>query len=305
MKVLRGFPNRIPSKGGAAVTLGNFDGVHRGHQSLIQRVQHIASERGLSAVAVMFEPQPMEFFRPDDAPPRIYSLSQKLEAMRDAGLDAVCVLPFNQALSVQEPEEFVAQLVENLRMRALLIGDDWRFGRQRRGDFALLTKLRDQWGYTLEQAGTVLDDAERISSTRVREALGNGEVDVAARLLGRHFAVRGRVVYGQQLGRKLNAPTANVALRRVPPLRFGVYTCWLNERPAVANFGIRPTVNTTTPSLEVHVLDSDVDLYNQRVQVRFGAWLRAEQRFDGVDALMAQIHRDFDAARAWHRSNLV
>lgn len=304
MKVLRGLPALNSFHVPTAVTLGNFDGVHRGHQELIARTRELATAHAAMPVVVLFEPQPLEFFCPDDAPARLYGLRQKLQALDAAGVGAVCVLPFNRQLASLPAEDFVQRvLVEGLQAKAILVGDDWRFGHARQGDFALLQRLQSVHGYTLEQAPTITHDEERISSTRVRTLLTAGEVAPAAELLGRAYSVCGRVVRGAQLGRKLQAPTANVALRRVPPLRFGVYICWLDGMPAVGNFGIRPTVTDNRPSLEVHVLDREVDLYNCRVEVQFAQWLRAEQKFDSIDALAAQIHRDFDDARGWHTTH--
>lgn len=304
MRVIRGLHALARFGAPTAVTLGNFDGVHRGHQELIARTRELATANAATPAVVLFEPQPLEFFRPDDAPARLYGLRQKLQALEQAGVGVVCVLPFNQQLASQPAETFVQQvLVDGLQARAILVGDDWRFGHARQGDFALLQSLQSVHGYTLEQAPTITHGSERISSTRVRALLTEGEVAQAAELLGREYSVFGRVVLGAQLGRKLQAPTANVALRRVPPLRFGVYICRLDGMPAVANFGVRPTVADNRPSLEVHVLDRDIDLYNQRVEVQFAQWLRPEQKFDSIDALAAQIHRDFDDARGWHTTH--
>ncbi len=304
MRIIRGLAGLQTYSEPSAVTLGNFDGVHRGHQALVESTRRLALQHEAQAVVVLFEPQPLEFFRPEIAPPRLYGMRQKVQVLQGLGVEAVCVLPFNARLSELPAEEFVRQvLVEGLQARAILVGDDWRFGHQRRGDFALLEQLRAQYGYQLQQAPTVTDAGERISSTRVRLLLDQGEVAQAARLLGREFSCCGRVVQGAQLGRQLQAPTANVALRHIPPLRFGVYMCRLNGMPAVANFGVRPTMTDNRPSLEVHVLDRDIELYNQRVEVRFTQWLRPEKKFDSIDALAKQIHRDFDDARQWHSTH--
>lgn len=304
MKIIRGLPGLRTFADPTAVTLGNFDGVHRGHQALIERTRQLAEQHRATPVVVLFEPQPLEFFRPDKAPPRLYGLRQKLQALQQSGIDTVCVLPFNRQLASFPAEAFV-QLVlkDGLQARAILVGDDWRFGHERRGDYALLKRLQAEHDYQLEQAPTVTAAGERISSTRIRLLLDAGEVQQASHLLGREYGVCGRVVMGAQLGRKLQAPTANIALRRVPPLRFGVYICRLNGMPAVANFGVRPTMLDNRPSLEVHVLDRDIDLYNQHVNVQFSHWLRPEQKFDGIDDLAAQIHRDFDEARKWHSTH--
>lgn len=301
MRLIRGHVALAALREPTAVTIGNFDGVHRGHQSLIARVQNMAKEHGASSCVVLFEPQPLEYFAPEKAPPRLYGLRQKLGVFQTLGVKYVCVLPFNRRLAELPSEEFVDQiLIQGLQIRALLIGDDWRFGHQRRGDFALLQRLQERYGYVLERAGTVEEGGARISSTRIRQLLAAGQTGDAAQLMGRPYGVCGRVIYGAQLGRTLGAPTANVALRRAPPLAYGVYFCWLNGMPAVANFGVRPSVVDNRPSLEVHVLDREIDLYNQRVNIVFGPYLRPEQRFENLDALKAQIHQDFSDARQWH-----
>lgn len=301
MKLIRGHVALQRVTQSSAVTIGNFDGVHRGHQALVERVCDMAREHDAVSCVVIFEPQPLEYFRPDKAPVRLYGLRQKLGALKKLGVDSVCVLPFHRELADLPAEQFVEQvLVRGLNTQALLIGDDWRFGHERRGDFALLQSLQEQHGYALERAGTVEDDGSRISSTRIRQLLLDGETEAATRLLGRHYGLCGRVIYGAQLGRKLGAPTANIAFRRELPLAYGVYLCWLNGLPAVANFGVRPSVADNRPSLEVHVLDRELDLYNCRVDVTFGPRLRSERRFESLGALQAQIHRDFDDARRWH-----
>lgn len=302
MKIIRGLRGLPRFTAATAVTLGNFDGVHRGHQMLIDGVRQHAASHGLLAAVVVFEPQPLEYFRPDDAPSRIYSLAEKLRALRAHRVDVACVLPFNAALAAQTPTEFVETvLVHGLQARVLLVGDDWRFGKDRAGDVAFLRARQSVYGYVVEQAPTLRAEGERVSSTRVRELLAAGRVDDAAGLLGRLYAVRGQVIEGQQLGRTIGAPTANVRLRRDPPLRHGVYTVWLDGLPAVGNFGTRPTVVGGRPQLEVHVLDRQIDLYNRTVRVQWGGWLRPEMRFDGIEALAAQIQADFAAAREWHR----
>ena len=287
-----------------ALTLGNFDGVHRGHQALIARTLELAQTHQAEAGVVLFEPQPREFFGGAAAPPRLYSLAQKLEALRALGLPLVRVLHFDAALAALSAEKFVRDvLLAELKAKALLVGDDWRFGCDRQGDFSLLQALQADGAYVLERSETVLAAGERISSTRVRAVLAEGDIGLANDLLGRAYAVRGPVIYGRQLGRQIGAPTANVRLRRIPPLRHGVYVCWLDGLPAVANFGTKPTLEGEPPSLEVHVLDRQLELYNRRVEIRFAAWLRAEQRFPGVAALAEQIQRDVAAARDWHAAH--
>ena len=290
--------------GPTALTLGNFDGVHRGHQALLGAVRELAERLGVMPAVALFEPQPQEFFAPAEAPRRLYPLREKLATLRALGLPLVAVLPFRATLAAMEPAPFVRQLLlRQLQARGLLIGDDWRFGRGRAGDYALLQGLQREHGFALQRADTVAAAGERISSTRVRAALAAGDAAQAAALLGRDYALRGRVVHGAKRGRELGFPTANVRLRHAPPLCHGVWACWLDDAPAVANYGLRPSVDGLVESLEVHQLQGAPDLYNRWVRVRFGAHLRPEQRFDGLDALAAQIRRDAEQARQWHRTH--
>ena len=264
----------------------------------------LAGEHKSAAGVVLFEPHPSEFFAPDRAPARLSSLAQKLGRLRHCGLDFVVVLRFDQQLAQMAAPDFVRKILcARLGMRGLLIGDDWRFGRDRAGDFALLCELQEACGYVVRRLDTVLADDQRISSSRIRACLAARQVEQANALLGRCWAVVGRVVAGAQLGRTLGAPTANIHYRRALPLGMGVYMCWLDGRPAVANYGTRPTVDGGQPMLEVHVLDQQLALYNRRVTVEFGGFLRPEQRFADLEALREQIHKDMHQARQWHRSN--
>lgn len=304
MRVFAGWGSLRADLEPTAITLGNFDGVHRGHQQLIQRVATLAAQRHLRATVVTFEPLPREYFAPEQAPPRLYSLAQKLQALRSVGAEQVVVLPFNARLAATDADSFVQRLIcADLKARAVVIGDDWRFGKGRRGDFALLSHYAETGAFALERAPTFKLEGARVSSTRVRAALGQGDALLAGRLLGRPYAVRGRVVRGAQLGTQLGTPTANVLTRFALPLRWGVYCAWLNGTPAIANFGCRPTVDGAAPLLEVHLLSDGRDLYNSRVEVAFGAYLRAEQSFSGLDALKAQIHQDVEQARHWHHTH--
>lgn len=304
MQVFAGWSRLRGDMAPTAVTLGNFDGVHRGHQTLIDRVSMLAAQRDLRATVVTFEPLPREYFAPEQAPPRLYCLARKLEALRAVGAEQVVVLPFDARLAATDADSFVQRLIcADLNAKVVVIGDDWRFGKGRRGDFALLSRHADAGAFALERAPTFSLEGGRVSSTRIRTALGRGDTLLAERLLGRPYAVRGRVVRGAQLGTQLGTPTANVITRIALPLRWGVYCAWLNGTPAIANFGCRPTVDGAAPLLEVHLLQDGRDLYNSRVEVTFGAYLRAEQSFSGLDALKAQIQQDVEQARHWHHTH--
>lgn len=297
MRVIRGLSNIQPQDRGCAVTFGNFDGVHRGHQALLSQLQQLAP--GTRRCVVCFEPQPMEYLCPDQAPARLQGLSEKLRFLAEYGLEQVLVLPFNQALASMPPQRFVQQvIVDGLMANSVVVGDDWRFGHQRQGDVTLLRKMAQAGGFQVQQLDTVTWNESRVSSTRVRQALSRGDLVHAQECLGRNFRLRGRVIHGQKLGRKLGAPTANIALQSASPLRHGVYCVRLSGEPAVANIGIRPSVaDSAGEHLEVHLLDGQHELYGQVVCVEFEAFIRPEQKFDGLPALQAAIAQDVLTAR--------
>jgi riboflavin kinase/FMN adenylyltransferase len=305
MQLVRGLHNLLPLSQGCVATIGNFDGVHRGHQAILARLRERAIELGVPSCVVIFEPQPREFFGPDTAPARLTRLREKLELLAGQGVDLVLCLAFNRRLRELSAAEFVRQvLVDGLGVKHLEVGDDFRFGCDRSGDFAFLVQAGEQQGFSVEAALTVELDADRVSSTRVRQALQAGELELAERLLGRPFALTGRVLHGQKLARQLGTPTANVQLkRRQPPLR-GVFlvSALVDGRRyrGVANIGQRPTVaGDGRPHLEVHLLDFAGDLYGRRLTVIFHHKLRDEQRFASLEALKAAIDADVAAARAY------
>lgn len=292
--------DRVPG----VVTVGNFDGVHLGHQRIFERVGAIASAQGLRPTAVIFEPQPQEFFRPGSMA-RLTSFHEKLECLRTQPLAQVLCLRFDASFAAMPARDFVRRvLVETLDVRHLLVGDDFRFGAGRQGDLDLLQELAQSDGFVVERAPSVEWAGLRISSTRVREALARGALAEATACLGRPYRLSGRVVRGDQRGRALGAPTANIALRgRKLPLA-GVFAAYVHGAagtpvPAVANAGVRPTVDGTRPSLEVHLLDFSQDLYGRRLSVEFAVRLREERRFDSLTQLKHQIGLDLEAARDW------
>lgn len=297
MRIIRGLSNIKAQDRGCVVTLGNFDGVHRGHQALLAQLRELAPNT--RRCLVCFEPQPLEVLRPDQAPVRLQRLSEKLRFLEQYGLEQVLVLPFNHALLTMQAARFVqAVLVDGLAARQVLVGDDWRFGHNRQGDIELLRTIAAQTGFAVAQLKTIALDGRRVSSTRVRDALAQGRPQRAAQYLGRPFRVRGRVIHGQKLGRKLGAPTANIALASASPLRHGVYCVRLNGQAAVANIGIRPTLSDSVGEhLEVHLLDGHHELYGQMVSVEFEAFVRPEQAFEDLAALQAAIASDIRFAR--------
>lgn len=304
MQLVRGLHNLRPSHRGCVATIGNFDGVHRGHQGVLARLRERAAQAGLPSCVVIFEPQPREFFAPDTAPPRISSLREKLELLRAAGVDRVLCLTFNRRLRELSAEQFVHQiLVEGLGVKHLEVGDDFRFGKGRTGDFALLVGAGVREGFTVESAATIEQNGERISSTRVREVLAAGDFAEVERLLGRPYCIGGRVLHGQKLGRQLGTPTANLQLKRLRPALQGVYLVSVEvdgqRWPGVANIGTRPSVKGDGRAhLEVHLLDFAGDLYGRRLVVQFHRKLRDEQRFASLEALKSAIDADIAAARA-------
>lgn len=289
---------------GCVATVGNFDGVHLGHQTILDQVKEKADDLGVPSVVMVFEPQPREFFQGDEAPPRLTGFRQKLEILLAHGVDIVLCLRFDDTFRSYSGMGFIEDvLIEGLKVRHLVVGDDFRFGCDRAGDFRLLQRVGQDAGYTVENTRTVTVEGDRVSSTRIRQALSENQLTLAGRLLGRPYTIAGRVVYGRQLGRTIGAPTANILLGRLAPLQ-GVYVVAVTtadgrQRDGVANIGLRPTVDGRQPSLEVHLFDFAGTLYGQRIQVMFRHPLREEIKFDSVDQLKDQIARDLEDARAW------
>ena len=304
MELVRGLYNLRARHRGCVATIGNFDGVHRGHQHMITAVRAAAIRVGLPAAVITFEPTPREFFEGDAAPARLTRLREKLEALASYGVDRVLVLRFDRRVQAMGATEFVERLlVDGLGVRHMVVGHDFHFARRREGNLALLQEAGGRHGFTVEEVGRYMDDGERVSSSLVRDALGGGDLERARQLLGRPYRMAGRVRRGAQLGRKLGFPTANLALhRKVVPL-WGVFAvrvsgAGLADHPAVVSLGTRPTINGTEPLLEVHVFDFDGDLYGRYLDVDFIRRLRDERRFPTIDALVEQMHRDAAAARA-------
>ena len=304
MQVIRGLHNLKAQDQGCVATIGNFDGVHLGHQSVFRHLLQKGRDLGLPATVVTFEPQPREFFQPESAPARLTRLREKLQAMQDVGIEQVVVLEFNKRLAGMSARQFVDELlVEGLNVRFLSVGDDFRFGQGRQGDFELLKQMGLQHGYAVENMNTYMLDADRVSSTRIRELLTRGELTAAAQCLGRPYRICGRVSHGDKRGRTIGFPTLNVNLHRiVSPLR-GVYAVRVlglaeTPLPGVANIGNRPTVDGGTRYLlEVHLFDFARSVYGEHVQVEFVHKMREEKRFDSFDALRQQILEDAASAR--------
>jgi riboflavin kinase/FMN adenylyltransferase len=317
MRLIRGLHNLRPRDRGCVATIGNFDGVHLGHRAVFQRLLARGRTLGLPATVIVFEPQPLEHFAPESAPARLTRLREKLKAIGECGIQRVLVLEFGPRLAAMEAPEFVQRLLlDGLGVRYLLVGDDFRFGRGRAGDYRLLRAMGHEaavcggHGFEVENLHTITHDAERISSTRIREALDRGDLEGARQLLGRPYSIQGRVAHGEKRGRGIGFPTANIDLhRRESPVRgvFAVMVHGLGDsaRPAVANVGTRPTVNGRGYRLEVHLFDFDRTIYGRHLEVELRLKLRDERRFESFDALRHQIALDAAAARDYllgHRS---
>jgi riboflavin kinase/FMN adenylyltransferase len=304
MQVIRGLHNLRAQHRGCVATIGNFDGVHLGHQSVFRHLLEKGRELGLPATVVTFEPQAREYFQPDSAPARLTRLREKLRALQDVGIQRVVILEFNKHLASMAAEEFVRELlVDGLGVSFLSVGDDFRFGRGRKGDFELLKHMGREHGFAVENMNTYLLDADRVSSTRIRQLLTQGELQDAAQCLGRPYRICGRVGHGDKRGRTIGFPTLNVNLHRiVSPLRgvYAVRVLGLAEQPlpGVANIGNRPTVDGGTRYLlEVHLFDFQRSVYGEHIQVEFVRKLRDEKKFESFDALRQQILDDAAAAR--------
>lgn len=303
-KLIRSLKQVAPAEQGGILTIGNFDGVHLGHQQLLAKTVALAKARGVPSIVVTFEPHPHEFFgRGQVTIPRLTRLKEKYLAIAACGVEVLIILPFNHKLTNLSASDFVTQvLYQALRPQHIIVGDDFRFGKQRQGDFALLQSMGAELGFTVEAMPTYLLNGERVSSTRIRQALAAGDHQLVNQLLGRPYSILGKVRCGAQLGRQLGCPTANIELqRRLTPVH-GIYTVMVHgiqhkPMPGVASVGIRPTVDGTKTLLEVHLLDFDGDLYGRTVQVDFCTKLREEERYANLDLLKEQIAKDVTAAR--------
>jgi len=299
VRVFRDLP--LATDAPIALTIGNFDGVHRGHQAMLSRLVEAADDLSLRPAVMTFDPHPLEFFAPASAPPRLSSLRAKLDRFDAHGVDQVYLIRFNAKFAGLSPSEFIERvLVRQLAVRWLLVGEDFRFGKGRAGDLATLRNGART--FSVESMHTVTVAGERASSSAVRAALGEGDFERAATLLGRPYAISGRVAHGQKLGRSLGFPTANIPLRNKPPLTgifaVRVHGLGTSALTGVASLGVRPTVMVGAPPLlEVFVFDFDEAIYGQRVSVEFMHKLRDEARYDDLDALTRQIKNDVAQAR--------
>jgi riboflavin kinase/FMN adenylyltransferase len=303
MELIRGLHNLRERHRGCVLSIGNFDGFHRGHQALVARLRQHATRLGVPVAVQVFEPTPREVFAPGQAPGRVATFRDKLAQLAGAGVDRVLCVRFSRAFAAISAAAYVEDvLVGRLGVRAVVVGDDFRFGAGRGGDLALLQQLGQRFGFTAEAVAAVQGGGERASSTALREALAVPDLARAERLLGRPYGLGGRVRRGAQLGRKLGMPTLNVPLRRRPALRLGIYAVRVRaagrEWDGVASLGVRPMIAKGGCVLEAHVFGDPGTLYGQGVEVRFRQFLREERRFESFDALAAQMQADGAQARA-------
>lgn len=293
----------IRAKTPTALTIGNFDGVHLGHQAMLTRLKDAAKRLGLPACVMTFEPHPREFFAPDQAPARLTSLREKLKYLIQAEVDCIHVCRFNYDFARINPEQFITRtLNQELSVRWLLVGDDFRFGARRAGDFAMLQAHSAANGFSVEVMPSVTIDNQRISSTAIRQALATGDLNMAEELLGRPYSISGRVIDGDKLGKQIGFPTANIQLKYNHPPLSGIFVVAVRGAiqsspatilPGVASLGVRPTIHKNgKPVLEVHLFDFSQDIYGQHLQVDFLHKLRDEEKYADIDTLIVQIKKD-------------
>ncbi|MDR8524731.1 bifunctional riboflavin kinase/FAD synthetase [Shewanella fidelis] len=304
MELIRGIHNILPKHHGCVLTIGNFDGVHRGHAEVINRLVEKAEHLGLPAAVMTFEPQPQELFQGEDAPARLSLLRDKIVLLDELKVNRLLCVNFNKKFASYSAEDFIEQLLVNaLGVKYLVVGDDFCFGKQRQGNFDMLRKAGEKHGFAVVSTQSFILGDKRVSSTEIRQLLAKGNLEQARRLLGHPFTLSGRVAHGQKIGRTIGFPTANIALKRkVSPVRgvFAIKLYWNNSDiyEGVANVGFRPTVNGQVCQLEVHLFDFDGDLYGKTVEVELVAKIRDEQPFGSLDALKKQIKDDANRAKA-------
>ena len=314
MELIRGIHNLRSEHHGCVLTIGNFDGVHLGHQAVLAQVKAKASALGVPAAVMTFEPQPQEIFQPEKAPARLTNWREKYLALRDEAIDRHVVIEFNRKFASQPPIEFIENvLVEKLGVKFLVVGDDFRFGYKREGDFALLQREGKRLGFEVVDTRSYRQQQQRVSSTAIRAALAEGDFDRAESMLGRPYQMMGKIVHGRKNGRTIGFPTANIPLKRLKSPLHGVFAVKINVGRAlgattnsraegtyhgVANLGTRPTLNGDEVQLEVHLFDFSGNLYGQHATVTPVAKLRSEQRFASLEHLKQQIEKDAARARA-------
>ena len=302
MELIRGIHNLKPRHRGCVATIGNYDGLHLGHRQVLRQLREQAAADGLPSLVMSFEPTPLEFFCGENAPARLSTFREKVEQFREIGIDRFFCVHFTWEVAEMSPEQFIrALLVGGIDVRHLVVGDDFRFGRDRSGNFDTLLASGRSYGFEVVDTPSFSVNGMRVSSTVVRDSLARGDLELAERMLGRRYSMSGRVIRGDQLGRQLGYPTANMRVHRQKSPLKGVYAVrvgGLGEvRDAMASLGTRPTVDGREMRLEVHIFDFDEDIYGSHLRVEFVARLRDEQRFDSVELMAEQLARDAQSAR--------
>jgi riboflavin kinase/FMN adenylyltransferase len=312
VQVNRGIPTQAEKP--VALVIGNFDGVHLGHQAMLSRLKETSKRLNLASCVMTFEPHPREFFAPDQAPTRLTSLREKLELLAEYGVDQVQICRFNYDFAKIGAKEFVAHILQQgLAAQWVLVGDDFRFGARRAGDLAMLRSLSSSYGFEVEEMSTYNVDGIRVSSTAVRKALSSDDLGLARRLLGRPYSISGKVVNGDKLGRRIGFPTANMQLRHNRPPLSGIFAVEvrgaLDTSPqqvtrGVASLGVRPTVHEDgKPVLEVHLFDFNQEIYGQHLRMDFLHKLRDEEKYSDLDTLIRQIRLDVENAKKYFQTS--
>jgi riboflavin kinase/FMN adenylyltransferase len=307
MQLIRGLHNLTQPLPPSAVTIGNFDGIHLGHQQVLQQLKTIADKSVLRSTVIIFEPQPIEFFAPDKAPKRLARFREKIAYLKSQKIDYLLCLKFDQQFSELSAEQFVRDLLVNrLSTRHLVIGDDFRFGKNRGGNFESLQGYGKQYGFDVDNTETLLFDGIRVSSTRIRESIQNDNFTLAATLLGRPYALSGKVSHGQKLGRQLGFPTINIKMGSKTLIVKGIFAVMvkgIDNRvlQGVASLGTRPTVNGVDSILEVYILNFNQDVYGYSVEVDFLHKIRDEKKFDSLEELTVNIEQDIVLAKQYFK----
>jgi len=307
MELIRGIHNIKPHHQGCVLTIGNFDGVHLGHQEVLRQVSEQAKQLSLPSIVMTFDPQPLELFAKDKAPARLTRLRDKFVQLSKLNIERLLCVNFNHQFANQSADEFISDLlVKRLGVKFLVVGDDFCFGRGRKGNFAMLQEAGKKYGFEVVSTQSFCLQQLRVSSTAIREALAQDKLEQAAEMLGRDYSISGRVSHGRKLGRTIGFPTANIPLKRCVSPVSGVYTVQalgLGDEPVggVANIGNRPTVNGVRQQLEVHLFDFKANLYGKQLEIVLLDKIRDEHKFESFEALKQQIELDAEAARVWLR----
>ena len=307
MEIIRGLINLREEHRGSVVTIGNFDGVHMGHQAILKQVKEKAAELGVPSMLICFEPQPLEYFDEFNAPARLTRFREKVELLDENGIDLVLCFKFDDKTRSMTSHQFIEMLTGSIEVRALFVGDDFKFGHDRSGDFDLLNAAGQLHDFSVTNLYTLTYEHIRVSSSHIRECLERGEFEVAEKMLGHPYTITGKVVYGRQLGRTLGVPTANLQLHRYRAPIDGVYAVEIVglDEPflGVANVGVRPTIDEKTPKpiLEVHIFDFQTEIYGKYLKVIFRRKIRDEKKFEGIEELKTAIFADIASTKNYFR----